>query len=562
MSTDTTSKLFEKLKLYKNDSNDSIYFKYIFDENDIKDENSKQSLDEDEESFKPEYTHQIFGDDEIIFGYKNLHIDYYLTPGTLEAYIGIKSREKISPSRYEGIEPDDVYGSLKEFGCSPGFTKNIDNFFSEKMKKDLEFIPWGDKINEYSREIDSKKSVFEIYKLDASNPAYETENFINYLDRVQTMLIFYIETSCFLDPDDPNWVHYFLYEKRKNIASGPGKQTNEHRYLTIGYMSVYRYYAYPDKNRLRISQIMIFPKYQNSGHGSELVEAVLNDVNQNSNIIDVTAESPSSEFIRLRDFVTTKMCSKLSVFQDKTKIKKGFTEEMAFEARKNFKIPKLQSRRCYEILRMACTNLHNVEEWKDFRLDVKKRFYKPFLNKSKYARNAGGSSAQSSKDIDVAMSATDKSLGISKRLENRLGCSSSSTFDKINENEEIEEGVTTIGFGNTNTLNTKLSTAFSVGKRAEQEFSTQIGFGSKATLIESSTEIDFGKRSKAIKSVSFSNTTTENEKGDEENADKLSDENLFMNDKEKKKYLEAEFQVCIEDYTRIIKRLQDENIIT
>ena len=68
---------------------------------------------------------------------------------------------------------------------------------------------------------------------------------------------------------------------------------------------------------------MIFPKYQNSGHGSELVEAVLNDVNQNSNIIDVTAESPSSEFIRLRDFVTTKMCSKLSVFQDKTKIKKG-----------------------------------------------------------------------------------------------------------------------------------------------------------------------------------------------------------------------------------------------
>jgi len=121
MSGDATSKLFEKLKVYKNYSNDSIFFKYIFDENDVHDENSKRSMEDDENSFKPEYTHQIFGDDEIIFGYKNLHIDYYLTPGTLDAYIGVKSREKISPSRFDGIEPDNVYDSFTDFGCSPGF---------------------------------------------------------------------------------------------------------------------------------------------------------------------------------------------------------------------------------------------------------------------------------------------------------------------------------------------------------------------------------------------------------------------------------------------------------
>merc|ERR1719223_34507 len=201
MTNEATSKLFEKLKHYKNYSNDSIFFKYIYDETDLHDENSKKSMEEDDKSFKPEFTHQIFGDDEIIFGYKNLHIDYFLTPGTLEAYIGVKSREKISPSRFDGIEPDDVYSSFQEFGCSPGFTKNLDQFCSDKLKKDLEFVPWGNKIYEYTREVESKESKFEVYKMDGENADYLNEKFVDYILRVQTMLVYYIETSCFPDTE-------------------------------------------------------------------------------------------------------------------------------------------------------------------------------------------------------------------------------------------------------------------------------------------------------------------------------------------------------------------------
>lgn len=118
---------------------------------------------------------------------------------------------------------------------------------------------------------------------------------------------------------------------------------------------------------------MVFPKYQNAGHGAELTECVLRDVYQSPNIVDVTAESPSVDFIRLRDFVTTKMCCTLASFKDKEMLKKGFNTEMVKEALKCFKIPKLQSRRCYEILRMACTNQHNADEWTSYRLDLKKR---------------------------------------------------------------------------------------------------------------------------------------------------------------------------------------------
>jgi hypothetical protein len=64
MSDITTSKLFEKLKIYKNFSNECIFFKYIFDAEDLSSEDSKKPAD-DSDTFKPEYTHQIFGDEEV-----------------------------------------------------------------------------------------------------------------------------------------------------------------------------------------------------------------------------------------------------------------------------------------------------------------------------------------------------------------------------------------------------------------------------------------------------------------------------------------------------------------
>jgi hypothetical protein len=81
-------------------------------------------------------------------------------------------------------------------------------------------VPYGEKLTEYTRSVDSKVSTFEIYRVDSESCAeYGSEEFVNYLDRVQTMLVYFIETSNFLDPDDTNWVHYFLYEKRRNTSS-------------------------------------------------------------------------------------------------------------------------------------------------------------------------------------------------------------------------------------------------------------------------------------------------------------------------------------------------------
>lgn len=51
---------------------------------------------------------------------------------------------------------------------------------------------------------------------------------------------------------------------------------------------------------------------------------------------------------------------------------------MAAEAREKFKINKRQARRIYEILRLQTTDQANEEEYRNFRLEVKKRLNSPY----------------------------------------------------------------------------------------------------------------------------------------------------------------------------------------
>jgi len=147
--------MFDKLKAYKAYSNDVLFFKYIMDESDLASadksnehirDSKSSSLHPTNEEFSPEFTHQIFGEEETIFGYKNLKINYYLTPGLLEAYIGFEYTEKISPRKFDGVEADDILAQFVEFGCSPGFTCNLDTFFAEKIQQDRLFRPFGQKV--------------------------------------------------------------------------------------------------------------------------------------------------------------------------------------------------------------------------------------------------------------------------------------------------------------------------------------------------------------------------------------------------------------------------------
>lgn len=109
------------------------------------------------------------------------------------------------------------------------------------------------------------------------------------------------------------------------------------------------------------------------------------------------AEEPSEQLILLRDYVTAINCSSSPTFA-KEELIKGFNDNMAAEAQRAFKLPRVstsnfhirrycdssmstnagnwlqkQARRVYEILRLRCTDTSNKEEYAKYRIDVKRR---------------------------------------------------------------------------------------------------------------------------------------------------------------------------------------------
>lgn len=43
-------------------------------------------------------------------------------------------------------------------------------------------------------------------------------------------------------------------------------------YATVGYSTIYLYYAYPEHIRPRISQMLVLPPFQKMGIGSKMIE--------------------------------------------------------------------------------------------------------------------------------------------------------------------------------------------------------------------------------------------------------------------------------------------------
>lgn len=88
-------------------------------------------------------------------------------------------------------------------------------------------------------------------------------------------------------------------------------------------------------------------------------------------------EDPSPDFQRVRDYVDALNCATLPAF-GREFLQNKFNKAMALEARDKFKINKRQARRIYEILRLKVTDLSNEKEYRDYRLEVKKRLNVPY----------------------------------------------------------------------------------------------------------------------------------------------------------------------------------------
>ncbi|XP_055639212.1 histone acetyltransferase type B catalytic subunit [Toxorhynchites rutilus septentrionalis] len=331
-----------------------LRFRFIREDDDFEDESVV---------FYPVMAHQVFGSEESIFGYQDLKVDICFAAGSMDMYFNMTYSKKIEDVNSWGIKADDVeklFASLVEDGC---YYTNLEEYKKVIKPKIESFKPFGVKIDEFKVNPEPKKyrdREFEVYASDVSD-----KEFLKFHARMESLSFFYIDAFSRVD-HDPLWLFLMIYEKYTD-------SNDEMRYGAVGFVSIYNFFAYPNSTRPRVSQIFIMPPFQNLGIGTRLIETTIHNYFVNKKeIADITYEEPTDVVQYIRSVVDAKRCKTLPAFSKK-KLLKGFSKEMLSEAKESFKINPKHCRVIYEILRLRATNTENPEEYRSYRLEVKKR---------------------------------------------------------------------------------------------------------------------------------------------------------------------------------------------
>eukprot|EP01137_Pigoraptor_chileana_P005781 Opistho-2@49318 len=316
---------------------------------------SASDLEDDELAFHPEFTHQLFGENEAIFGYKAPSVKLFYGAGSLLTHLSLDYKKKISAT--DDAQPDDVIKIIGE-KIPQGFTSNVDVFLSKLAAEEAKFKPIGNLVHSYT-DPEDKNTTFNVYKSNADTPRPR-----DYHARLQLFAMWLIETANFIDLEDPQWRVYLIFRHTRD----PSNSKND-RHVVLGFSTVYEYFSFPDLVRLRVSQHVILPPYQGAGHGTELLRAIMLDARRSSEVFDVTVEEPNEAFTRMRDALDAAELMRVPEF---TPPPPTWDDRLAKIARERLKITKKQTRRVYEIIRLLLTNVGNPDEYRQYRLQIKK----------------------------------------------------------------------------------------------------------------------------------------------------------------------------------------------
>jgi histone acetyltransferase 1 len=245
------------------------------------------------EEFHPTFTYPIYGEDEKIYGYQDLVIDVRFASGSLAQYLSVRYAQKLDAS----TTVDNVEGILKEF-IPPDYDTDEAAFLTRVQEDAASFKPVGSVVHTYTRPAPStsgsSSATREVVEYEVYHATWNDPGFREYHRRMQIFILLYIEAGSYISEDDDAWQFFVLYEKRK-------RQNGTKTYHFIGYSSVYKFYCFPEKHRLRLSQFIIVPPYQHQGHGSELYKTIYNYALLTPLISELTVEDPAEAFEDLRD---------------------------------------------------------------------------------------------------------------------------------------------------------------------------------------------------------------------------------------------------------------------
>ncbi|GJN88600.1 hypothetical protein Rhopal_001566-T1 [Rhodotorula paludigena] len=351
----------------------------------VRSKKAADELSEDErklvEPFSPTFVYPIFGDEETIFGYKGLNIDYRFASGSLAQYLSVSYDDKF-PDTAE-VKADDPEKTLYEF-IPPSYVKSLDAFEETVEKDAAEFKPLGERIGAYRMESSSKgkgkgKSAggpilpdrdWEIVdeadldddeevRYEAYWSNWDTPGFKEYHRRMQIFVLLYIEGASYIDEEDGRWEFVTLFERRKK-----GDTVSFH---FVGYVSFYSFFCWPDTKRLRLAQFVVLPLYH-----AALYTLSYRNVLKRSDVSELTVEDPSEAFEDMRDKCDLYTLVSAGALDG---VKAPLDRDRTEAVRKQYKLADRQFYRLVEMLLLLTADPNDAAHQRAIRLAVKKRLY-------------------------------------------------------------------------------------------------------------------------------------------------------------------------------------------
>eukprot|EP00981_Chlorochromonas_danica_P001439 scaffold300_cov173-Ochromonas_danica.AAC.7 len=246
-------------------------------------------------SYKPEYTHQLFEDEIIDFlseDEKGLSITVHIdTKQNLQQNVqinGISSqitRQMLIDGLHHGV-PHDA-----------SFSNNIDTITATTTPIALTapigrlLTSWQDK----KAMDDNSLYTYDIYLATSKDNGAST-----LLHRAEKVAMWYIETADSVDFSDSRWEVLFLY---RHLIAGDNNNNNDHNHQFVGYMTLFTFHNPIVGDILRVCQALILPPCQGLGLGRALLLQVYSLAKERKSVLEVTVEDPCPDFRALRDTV-------------------------------------------------------------------------------------------------------------------------------------------------------------------------------------------------------------------------------------------------------------------
>ncbi|KFA48170.1 hypothetical protein S40293_06895 [Stachybotrys chartarum IBT 40293] len=277
-------------------------------------------------TFNPKFTYSIFGEEEKIFGYKDLKISLRFRANDMRPHLKTTYSKKFKPAG--DAEPTDIPSVLIEGNHLPrvAFTKDSD--FEESSRQLVDnWSPPGTR----HAVIDGHDGKYEIWRGSLKDRAVQQLH-----SRVQIFVPLFIEGGSYIgqrpdaDPsesggteldlsDADRWTIFFMYKTRPST-----EDPNRTSYTFVGYSTIYRFYYFQPSTpppspkedwelpkgdfdlaklpcRTRLSQFVILPPFQGKGNGAKLYNTIFDYYYQHPQTHEFTVEDPNEAFDDLRD---------------------------------------------------------------------------------------------------------------------------------------------------------------------------------------------------------------------------------------------------------------------